>query len=173
MSVAYGIITGHGGKIEVESEAGKGATFTLSIPITRETPQQTVSPEPPRKIKADKLRILVVDDEEEICSMLNEYFSKDGHDVTSVTSGTEAIKLLKTEEYDLVLCDLALPDISGHDVVKIIDELDKGPKVGLITGWDEKIEIKSREELKVDFIIRKPFDFSELSRHINDAISAE
>ncbi len=173
MSVAYGVITGHGGKIEVESAAGKGATFTLSIPITRETPQQAVSPEPPRKIKTDKLRILVVDDEEKICSMLNKYFSRDGHDVKSVNNGTEAIKLLKNEEFGLVLCDLVMPDMSGHDVVKVIDELDKRPRVGLITGWDEKIETINKKDLKVDFTIKKPFDFSELSRCINDAISAE
>ncbi len=172
MSVAYGIITGHGGKIEVESEAGKGATFTMSIPITRETPQQAVSPEPPRKIKADKLRILVIDDEEKICSMLDKYFSRDGHDVKSVNNGTEAIRLLKNKEFGLVLCDLVLPDISGHDVVKFIDELDKKPRVGLITGWDEKIETKSKEELKVDFIVRKPFDFSKLTSHINEVLSA-
>ena len=172
MSVAYSIITGHGGKIEVESEAGKGATFTMSIPITREAPQQAVSPEPPRKIKANKLRILVVDDEARICSVLNKYFSRDGHEVRSVNSGTEAIKLLKNEEFGLVLCDLVLPDMSGHDVVKVIDELDKRPKVGLITGWDEKIETKSKEELKVDFLIRKPFDFSKLANHINEALGA-
>ena len=172
MSVAYSIITGHGGKIEVESEAGKGTTFTMSIPITREAPQQAVSPEPPWKIKAKKLRILAIDDEEEICSVLNKYFSRDGHDIKSVNNGTEAIKLLKNEEFGLVLCDLVLPDMSGHDVVKVINELDKRPKVGLITGWDEKIETKSREELKVDFIIRKPFDFSKLANHINEALSA-
>ncbi len=62
--------------------------------------------------------------------------------------------------------------MSGHDIVKVIDELDKKPRVGLITGWDEKIETKSREELKVDFIIRKPFDFSKLTSHINEALSA-
>ncbi|MEE9591722.1 MAG: response regulator, partial [Thermodesulfobacteriota bacterium] len=128
MSVAYGVITGHGGKIEVESEAGKGATFTMSIPITRETPQQAVSPEPLQKVKTRKLHILVVDDEEKICSMLDKYFSRDGHDVKSVNNGTEAIKLLKNEEFVLVLCDLVMPDMSGHDVVKVINELDKRPK---------------------------------------------
>ncbi len=172
MSIAYGVIAGHGGKIEVESEEGKGTTVTMSIPIARETPQQAVSPEPPQKIKADKLRILVVDDEENICSILNKYFSKDGHDVKSVNSGTEAIKLLKNEGFDLVLCDLIMPGVSGHDVLKVIDELDKKPKVGLITGWDEKVETKSEDVLRVDFIIRKPFDFSKLASHINEILGA-
>jgi CheY-like chemotaxis protein len=171
-SIAYGVITGHGGKIEVESEVGKGTTFTMSIPIARETPQQAVSPEPRRKIKVHGLCILVIDDDKEICSILNKYFSKDGHDVKSVNSGTEAIKLLKNEGFDLVLCDLIMPGITGYDIVKVIDELDKKPKVGLITGWDEKIETKSKEVLNVDFIIRKPFDFSKLASHINEILGA-
>ncbi len=115
----------------------------------------------------------MVDDETRICSVLNEFFSKDGNDVKSVNNGNEAIKLLKNEEFGLILCDLVLPDMSGYDIVKVIDELDKRPKVGLITGWDEKIETKSREELKVDFIIRKPFDFSKLTSHINEALNTE
>jgi len=172
-SIAYGVITGHDGKIEVESEVGKGTTFTMSIPITRETPQEAVvSPELPRKIKAHGLRILVIDDDEEICSILNKYFSKDGHDVKSVNSGSDAVKLLMNEGFDLVLCDLIMPGITGHDIVKVIDELDKKPKVGLITGWDEKIKAKSEEVLKVDFIIRKPFDFSKLASHINEILGA-
>lgn len=114
---------------------------------------------------------MVVDDEARICRVLNEFFSKDGNDVKSVNNGTEAIKLLKNEEFCLILCDLVLPDMSGHDIVKVIDELDKKPRVGLITGWNERIETKSREKLKVDFIIRKPFDFSKLTSHINEALN--
>lgn len=171
MSVSYGIMKSHGGNVEVESEDGSGCTFTLTFPIDRETRQSKVSPKQAHEIKLEKLRILVID-EEEICSILEEFFSKDGHDVKSVISGTEATKILKGEEFDLVLCDLVLPDLSGHDVIEIVDKLDKKPKIGLITGWDEKIETNDTEELKVDFIIRKPFDFSELTKHINDVLSS-
>jgi len=104
--------------------------------------------------------------------ILDKFLSREGHKVVVVQNGVEAIKLLKSKGFDLVLCDLVMPDMSGHDVVKVIDELDKRPRVGLITGWDEKIETKSKEELKVDFIIRKPFDFSKLASHINEELSA-
>lgn len=171
MSVAYGIITGHGGKIGVESEEGKGTTFTLRFPVTNDTSQQTVSPEPSQGIKTKMLRILVIDDEEDICNILGNFFSRDGHDVKVVNSGAEALKILKTENFDLVLTDLVMPDLSGYDVIKALDGLDKRPKVGLITGWGDKIETKEGEELKVEFIIKKPFNFSELSRYINDIFS--
>jgi CheY-like chemotaxis protein len=172
MSEVYGIVTGHGGKIDISSEVGKGTTFTLKFSIATETIQEKVLPEPGRKITTKKLRILVIDDEKDICNILNMLFSRDGHDVKAVTSGEEAIKLIKREEYDLVLSDLVMPGLSWHDVIQALDELDKRPKVGLITGWKEEIENKNKnknkEELNVDFIIRKPFDLPELSKQIND-----
>ncbi len=168
MSVSYGIIKSHDGNREVESEAGAGSTFTLTFPIDSENRQSKVSPEQTHEIKLEKLRILVIDDEKEICSILEKYFTINGHKVKSFTNCAEAIKILKSEEFDLVLCDLIMPDLTGHDVIEIVDKLDKKPKMGLITGWDEKIESKEKEELKVDFIIKKPFVLSELAKQINE-----
>ena len=161
-------MTGHSGKIDVSSEVGKGTTFTLQFRIATETVQEKVLPVPGQKITTKKLRILVIDDEDDICNILNMLFSREGHDVKAVTSGKEAIDLIKSEEFDLVLTDLVMPGSSGYDVVKAIDGLDKRPKVGLITGWKEEVEGKDKEELNVDFIIRKPFDIPELSKQIND-----
>jgi PAS domain S-box-containing protein len=172
MSVSYGIVKSHGGNIEVESEDGKGCTFTLKFPIDRETRQSMVLPESTHKIKLEKLRILVIDDEEEICSILERFFSRNGHKVKSFMNCAEAIKILKSEEFDLVLCDLVMPDLTGHDVIEVMDKLERRPKIGLITGWDEKIETKDTEELKVDFIIKKPFEFSTLTRFVNDILDA-
>jgi CheY-like chemotaxis protein len=171
MSLVYGIVTEHGGKIDVKSEEGKGTTLILSIPIMRGTTQQAVSPKLSQEIKVKKLRILVVDDEQDICMILDKFFSEDGHIVKTVNRGAEAIKLLKTEVFDLILSDLIMPEVSGYDVTKAVKALEKKPKVGLITGWGDTIKAKDKESLKVDFIVKKPFDFSELSRSINNALS--
>ena len=65
-----------------------------------------------------------------------------------------------------------MPEVSGRDVIEELNMLDKRPKVGLISGWSEKIESFYNEDLQIDFIIKKPFDFSELSKHINNIFSA-
>ena len=171
MSVAYGIIKKYGGKIEVESELGKGSTITLSLPVARETTHSVTLPKPTEQIKAKNLRILVVDDEQDICKVLNKFFSDQGHNVRCVDNGTEAIKLLKSENFDLVLCDLVMPEVSGRDVIKELNTLDKKPKVGLVTGWSEELESSHNEDLQIDFIIRKPFDFSDLSKQINNVFN--
>ncbi|MDP6923748.1 MAG: PAS domain S-box protein [Candidatus Scalindua sp.] len=80
MSVAYGIITGHGGNIDLESEKGKGTTFTLSFPSSGEVvPQPELSE--PKQVIARKLCVFVVDDEKDICNILENFLSADGHDV--------------------------------------------------------------------------------------------
>ncbi|GJQ58597.1 MAG: PAS domain-containing sensor histidine kinase [Candidatus Scalindua sp. AMX11] len=167
MSVAYGTIKRHGGKIEVKSELGKGSTITLSLPSTRKTIHSLTLPQPTQQIKARNLRILVVDDEQYICKILNTFLSDEGQNVRCVDNGSEAIKLLKSESFDLVLCDLIMPEVSGYDVIKALKTLDKRPKVFLITGWNDKLEITISDELNVDSIIKKPFNFSELSGYIN------
>lgn len=114
-----------------------------------------------------KGRILVVDNEIRICKVLEDFLCKRGYDVKIFYTGTEAIKLLKNKQFDLLLCRYIMPKVSGHDIVNSLDLLQKRPKVGLITIWGEMDETN----LKADFIVRKPIDFLELTRHIKDVIS--
>ena len=159
MSVSYGVIARHGGKINVESEEGKGTIFNLSILIGKHVVQNKVSPEPARQITTKKLHILVVDDSDEMCVILNNVLTRDGHAVKTIDNGTGAIALAGKEDFRSVLCDLAMPDVYvyGYDVKKAINTLGKGPKIGIMTGWDEKLKPVDHEDYKVDFMIKKPF----------------
>ena len=124
-------------------------------------------PEPAQDAQGKKLHILVVDDEVNMCTLLNELLSDEGHIVKIAVNGVDAIKLSKRESFDLVLCDLAMPDISGYDVIKALNKLNKTPKIGMITGWDENPSLLKEKGIKVDFVVKKPFDFSELASRIS------
>ena len=167
MSMSYGTIARHGGKIEVESEKGNGATFNLSIPIRKDAAQKVVPPEYDRRVTRSKLNILVVDDNEDVCEIMDEVLTRCGHAVTSVDNGAEAIELAVEKDFDLVLCDLLMPEVHGYDVVKALNKLDKIPKIGLMTGWAELKSI-DEEGYKIDFILEKPFKHAELAKHIDE-----
>jgi len=171
LSVAYKTVMMHGGRIAVESEVGKGSTFTLQFPLTTETVDVPSEENIPEQLTKDlSINILVVDDEEAICKIMDSVLSEQGHKVKTVNNGTEAIDLSKNEHFDLVLCDLVMPKVSGYDVVKALHKLKKVPKIGIITGWGD-LNFTEEDGKRVDFIIRKPFDFSVLSKHINDVIA--
>ena len=110
---------------------------------------------------------MVVDDEVAICYILDKVLSRYGHRVKTIDNGADAIELTKTESFDLVLCDLAMPEVSGYDVIEVLNRLEKSPKIGIITGWGEKLK-PLEERLKVDFIVKKPFKFSALKRQIKE-----
>jgi len=76
--------------------------------------------------------------------------------------------LTKREDFDLVLCDLAMPDVTGYDVIKALNDLDQKPKIGLITGDNNKIKSVEEGALKFDFIINKPYKLLALESIIND-----
>jgi len=90
-----------------------------------------------------------------------------GYVVKTVNNGAEAIELAKVEGFGLVMCDLDMPDITGFDVLKVLNELDKVPKIGIVTGCAEKLTSIEATALKVDFIINKPFELLELTSHLN------
>jgi PAS domain S-box-containing protein len=171
MSVSYGIIKRHSGIIYVKSEVGRGTTITIQLPICKDNNDIDTKSESMHELKVTNLHILVVDDEQAVCEFLSEFLTQEEQDVKSVFSGKDAIKLLKSVSFDLVLCDLVMPEVGGREVIKMLDTLEKSPKVGLITGWSEKLETFHKEDLKVDFIVKKPFDFSELSKQINNVFS--
>ena len=167
LSCVYSIIKSHGGKIEVESEVGKGTTFNLNIPIRKDAVQRIASPKPDRRVATRKLRILVVDDNVDVCEIMDSVLARGGHTVKTVDSGAEAIELAGEEDFDLVLCDLVMPNIHGYDVIKAINKLGKMTKIGIMTGWDEKLKPIDDQDFQVDFILKKPFKHSELAGHIN------
>lgn len=171
MSIAFGTITRHGGKIEVESEWMKGSTFTLQFPIANRKACPTSTLEQGKKKKT--LHILVVDDEDDICHMLDEFLSRNGHKVKIVNNGADALEIIKVEVFDLVLSDLAMPDVYGYDVINAVNNLEKRPKIGIITGWSDKLEPVDGKEPKVNFFLKKPFKLSELTKQIDIAFDAD
>lgn len=145
----------------------------LKLTAIKETVHPAVSAGPARRVKVKNCRILVVDDEKAICRFMNRFLSREGHFVKTADNGGEAVKILKSEEFDLVLCDLAMPGVSGLDVLREIEALDKRPKVGVITAWGEVLSKFKRRDLQIDFVIKKPIELAELTGRINDVLDAE
>ncbi len=173
MSVSFGIVGKHGGRIDVISQIGDGSVFTIEFPVATKKTFQDVSLETDIDIKTNKYRILVADDVKEISGILYMFLSRQGYNVDRVDSGAEAIKLLEKESFDLVICDLGMPVVSGWDVIRFVESLKRKPKIGLITGWADMLDSLKEDDLGVDFVISKPIKFRKFSTLIKETLLKE
>jgi len=159
LSMAYGIITRHGGDISVESSLGEGTTFYIKLPLGGEDMQNGSSSDSLNA--AGKAKILLVDDDPNVNEVLELMLSQIGYEVTAVTHGQEAITLFMQGYYDLVITDLGMPDVSGWDVAEAVKQKSPETPVVLITGWGVQVDSAQRD--KVDGVIAKPFSRQTLS----------
>jgi len=118
---------------------------------------------------AAKKRILIVDDEPGIGKVLRVEFSLSGFDVTTTTSGAEAIELIRAQEPDVVLLDVLMPDVSGTDVLNAVRTFSHVPII-VFTGHAEIGQ--STLKLGASDYITKPFNHELLMDKVKSVLSA-
>lgn len=177
LSVCWGIVTEHNGKISAASEEGHGATFLVELPIVSQPdPQQQLEPGasadvPPMNVV--KGNILVVDDDIEVRQLLSKVLGADGHSVSSVDNASDGLEMIQRHKYNLLLLDIKLPGISGIQLYRRMREmsLDLAAKTIFITG--DAMGAETRDFLaqsKVTYVT-KPFDIVDLKKQINAMLS--
>lgn len=123
LSISYGIVREHGGRISVESQEGEGSTFVIELPIVREHEAHRDPREQTAESESDMVRparILVVDDEPTILDLLIEVLGQAGHRVDTADNGEEARRKVTAGEYDLVLTDVRMPQMDGVELYRTV-----------------------------------------------------
>jgi len=170
LSVAYGIVKRHGGIIEVKSQAGKGSTVTVKLPIVAFYGKEKKLMD--KKIRGQKelktRNFLAVDDEEEICQMIAKWLSEEGHKVKYAMTGNEAIALVRKEFFDLVLLDIVMPGMPPLDVLENIAEISPKTKVIMMTGkLIDKNRFNEFRQRGASGYLQKPFKIKEVLNFIS------
>ena len=171
LAVVHGIVTSYDGSIEVESDTESGSRFVVSFPADSRAPEpaaEVTGNTAPGSTPAQRpLDILVVDDEPSIRGVLTRYFAARGHAVVSARDGVEATKLARQSAYDVVICDLRLPGMDGHEVVRKIRSLPTGVRTRCVVmtgGGPESVETLRADPVMVAAVVAKPYDIEELRR---------
>lgn len=168
--ISQNIITKHNGFIQVESEVGKGSKFKVYLPYLKseeKVSQRVVE----TKIKSNPT-ILIADDEDSIRTLLAEMLNLQNFNVLEASSGEQAKELfIKSQDIlDLVILDYHLKDTTGEEILKFIRERNKDIPVFIASGIIDDELSKRLNELLVDKIIEKPYEFDNLMESINNYI---
>ena len=166
LSVVYGIVTRHGGRIDVATALGTGTTFLLEFPSTHGAALIPVAGDGATMpaILLRPGRILVIDDETEIAEVVKDALSAEGHTVETALTGTEGVRLASASHYDLVFTDLGMPDMTGWEVAQRIQEGDPKVPVVLVTGWGASLDQDEVRRRGISAVVHKPFEIDELIR---------
>ena len=171
LSVSHSIVERHGGDLKVDSRTGEGTTFTITLPIGM-NPSGEAAPGGEPGIER-KGRILLVDNDPQVLSILGEMLKDAGHHVLPVPSGPEALRVFVPSGFDLVITNVGMPEMSGWDVAEQLRARDPNVPVIFITGWGLQEEDQARcRRLGISALLFKPVPPPELHRKVQVALAS-
>lgn len=122
-------------------------------------------------MEKEKLRILVIDDEDVIRDFLAEMFVSAGYEADAAATGPEGIALFEKNHYDLVFSDLGLPEMSGWDIAKAIRARKPSVPIVLLSGWGIQLDDVRIQECGIDLVLSKPCRMEELLSAVEDVLN--
>jgi PAS domain S-box-containing protein len=174
LSVSYGIVNEHGGRIELRS-AGPGACFRVSLPVVAGVPQAAASEvaAPAGRTLFNGRRILVAEDEPVVCQFLARVLEADGAVVTLAHDGLEAWQCLANADFDLIVADLRMPNIDGQRLYEMVaaERPDLVRRIVFATGDLVRQETTRFLEHLPNRILAKPLDIETVRRVLHQALA--
>jgi putative nucleotidyltransferase with HDIG domain len=180
LAICHSIVEHNGGILRVQSQLDRGTTFIVSLPLDRgsrlramkegleqETAARAVA------AGAEKIPILVVDDERLLNDMLQESLRGAGYAVDGVYDGLEAIKQLREKPYRLLILDIRMPNKDGLEVLEFVKKQYPGTQVVIITALASKEEIKETVRRGAFACLRKPFRFEKVLDIVSRALDEQ
>jgi len=174
LSICQGIIAEHGGRIDLVT-SGQGTRFDVVVPVDQQTQAAPETMEVAAKVvPIRKKNILLVDDEPHIRELAKDLFEPGDYTVKTAENGKTALEMIRQEDFDLIITDLMMPEVGGHQVYTAIQELpgQKPRKVLFMTGDLMNPETQHfLENCGVPWV-GKPFDISSFKQKVQSVLAA-
>lgn len=155
----------HGGRVEVRNNAPEpGATFHVHLPLISDT--EPAEPPPPDSRESGVLRVLLVEDGDDVRKMMRLLLESDGHGVLEAATGPDGVSATLNHRPDVAIIDIGLPGIDGYEVAaRIGRELGESrPRMVAVTGYGTADDVARAREAGFDDHLVKPVSFAELRR---------
>ncbi|HIJ81700.1 MAG TPA: response regulator [Desulfuromonadales bacterium] len=120
-------------------------------------------------------RILVIDDEPDICFILKTFLTRDGHTVDTAENGKLGIQLTEVNDYDLVVTDMIMPEMDGLEVIAALKARPQAPRIIALTGGSERLDrsllLSTAKAMRADKVIAKPIDMKVLRAAVDEVLA--
>jgi two-component system cell cycle sensor histidine kinase/response regulator CckA len=170
LAVVHGIVEQSGARIELESEAGSGTTFTIHFPAV----EDRTPPRPPAagESLAGSGRILLVEDEEGVRKLARMILERQGYTVVEAASGEDALRLLDQDRgpLDLLVTDVVMPGIDGGDVAQAVTRRFPSAKVLYLSGYTSDAVVRYGIQHHEVAFLQKPFSATSLAAKVRDVL---
>jgi len=166
LAVIHGIIKGHGASVSVQSQPGKGTTFSIFFPVVEA--DAIVETETVNRLSTGSEKILFVDDEESMIKMGQQILGRLGYKPEIRTNPVEALELFRSDPdlFDLVITDMTMPQMSGDTLAKEILNIRPDMPIILCTGFSEKVNEESAKEMGISAFVLKPIVMRDIAHTI-------
>jgi two-component system, cell cycle sensor histidine kinase and response regulator CckA len=163
------MVTHCNGKIEVESEEGKGTSFNLYFPKSP-MPPAPVTPDRSEVLPGHREQILVVDDEVLLLSMMQQRLRRMGYRVITRADSVSALEVFSADptKFDAVITDHTMPTLQGADLAEMLGDLRPSVPVILVTGLNPAPSLMRSRYAPLRVVMAKPIDFVQLSHHLRE-----
>jgi signal transduction histidine kinase/CheY-like chemotaxis protein len=170
LAIVHGIVGRHGGEVSFDTRPGKGTTFRMAF---NKSERAEESSNITGKIVIPKrLRVLVVDDDEQIREVLHDMLTIDGHSATTCADAYAALKQLERQKFDIMITDLGMPGMSGLDLAGVVHESHPEMPIAMITGWGTQLDHGETRLKGIRSVLSKPFHLKDVKQLVQDLVAA-
>jgi signal transduction histidine kinase/CheY-like chemotaxis protein len=176
LTISKTLIDAHGGHIRVRSSGkNQGATFTIDLntiesPIELDGHGEEPTDRKPDAAVASHRRLLLVDDHHDTCLGMKRMLERRGYQITIAHSAEQAVEKVRTQEFDLLISDIGLPDRSGYDLMREVSLNRRLPGIAL-SGFGTEQDVNQAREAGFAEHLTKPINFERLEKTIQSLLS--
>jgi CheY-like chemotaxis protein len=174
MATVYGIVTQHGGLIDIQSAPGSGTTVKVYLPLASATGEESTAIATDSGFLEGSEEVWIVEDEDAVRFLAEEILVEHGYQVRSYAAPDEALavfsSLRKKDRPDLILADVIMPGLSGVQLASELRKKSRGLKVLLMSGYtDDALEERGLSDADHELLM-KPFTIEGLCRRVRNVL---